>query len=124
MTAVPSCELCHHVPVIAMRSWHCDPTQVPNYSCLFPGLCVLVCRQFREVIKHPDFPGGVQEGPPQLQTPLRWFTLRFSSRELAKEYLLLLWPARLIPQKATLSYSPEIPQSHFGKVVLLSDHLS
>lgn len=68
MTALPSHELHYHVPVIAMRSWRCDSTQISNYSCLFPVLHVLVYRHCREVIKHPDFPGGMQEDPPQLYT--------------------------------------------------------
>lgn len=117
--------LCHHVP---MPPCPCNCSEVVALwahggLCLFPGLCGLVCRHFREGIKSQTSQEG-QEGPPQQYIPLRCFTFWLSSKEVAKEFLFLLWLAWLTPQKGTLGYSPEIPQSHFGNVALLSDHLS
>lgn len=120
MTTFLCCELCHHVPVTAVRSWHCEHMEVSVYSL---G-CVGWCTGISERESRARLPRRGQEGPPQLYIPLRCFTFWLSSKEVAKEFLFLLWLAWLTPQKGTLGYSPEIPQSHFGNVVLLSNHLS
>ena len=48
MTAFQSCELSHHISVIAMRSQSFDHTQISSSSCLFLMVRALIYRNFRE----------------------------------------------------------------------------
>lgn len=66
--SIPATRVSHHGSVMAMGSWPCDHTHISSSSCLFPTLCVLVCR---EGMEQAGFPGGLQEDPPQPQPHLR-----------------------------------------------------
>lgn len=63
-TVFHSCELSHHVSVIAKRSKPCDSTQIYSSSCLFPIVPALVYRHFIEGFDCVNIPGSVQRDAP------------------------------------------------------------
>ena len=73
-------------------------------------LCALIYKHFREEKGAEDVgvPIGMQEGPLQLYTPLRWLAFWLMSEEACKDHLSLLLLDWLIPQSACNDVSIDI----------------